>query len=61
MNYKEKQEKAQIALELYREYQEMISTHISQWYKEEELNKFDRFCDNRISQMDAYMAWYRPL
>ena len=61
MNYKTKQDNAKIALELYREYEEMIQNHIKQWYSREQLNSFDRFCENRISQMDAYMDWYTPL
>ena len=61
MNYQTQQENAKIALELYKEYKDKIRTYIDAWYKQEDIKPFDQFCEARISQMDAYKNWYRPL
>lgn len=61
MNYQTQKENAVIALELYREYQKHIEDHIKKWYKIEQLNDFERFCEARIAQMEARMQWYMPL
>lgn len=59
MDYKTKQDNAKIALELHKEYEEMIENHVKQWYKKEELRDFKWFLEARISQIDAYLDGYR--